>query len=167
VKSSSMKKFSFYCIYPFLADAATVSVIASGSQHRTMRAISHRIARSLSVSAPTFPRWTDVPMLEAASGVRRPTIFEEICRRHRELAMGVRRGGATSADAMSSVSALGTDCLARRSPDELSALADQHVGLWPYSEHADLLDRETALSIRFQMLQFMSRKNCTRIQCGS
>jgi hypothetical protein len=35
------------------ADAAAVSVMASGSQMRTMSAISHRIARSLSVSAPT------------------------------------------------------------------------------------------------------------------
>jgi hypothetical protein len=33
------------------ADAAAVSPIASGSQHTTMRAMSHRIARSLSVSA--------------------------------------------------------------------------------------------------------------------
>jgi len=32
------------------ADAAAVSAMASGSQHRTMRAISHRIAFSLSVS---------------------------------------------------------------------------------------------------------------------
>jgi hypothetical protein len=34
------------------ADAAAVNEIASGSQHSTMSAISHRIARSLSVSAP-------------------------------------------------------------------------------------------------------------------
>jgi len=34
------------------ADAAAISAIASGSQHRTLSAISHRIARSLSVSAP-------------------------------------------------------------------------------------------------------------------
>jgi transposase InsO family protein len=32
-----------------------------------------------------------VPMLEAAPGVRAIAIFEEICRRHPELAMGVRR----------------------------------------------------------------------------
>src|SRR5260370_22610544 len=36
------------------ADAATVSAIASGSQHRTMNAISHRIARSESVSIPSI-----------------------------------------------------------------------------------------------------------------
>jgi hypothetical protein len=36
-----------------MADAAAVSGMASGSQHRTMRAISQRIARSLSVSVPT------------------------------------------------------------------------------------------------------------------
>src|SRR6266478_3731499 len=35
-----------------LAEAAAVKAMASGSQHRTMRAISHRIARSLSVSVP-------------------------------------------------------------------------------------------------------------------
>jgi len=34
------------------ADAAAVRAIASGSQHSTIKAISHRIARSLSVSAP-------------------------------------------------------------------------------------------------------------------
>jgi len=37
----------------FRADAAAVSEIASGSQHNTMSAISHRIARSLSAFAPT------------------------------------------------------------------------------------------------------------------
>ena len=36
-----------------MAEAAGVSAIASGSQHKTMRSISHRIARSLSASAPT------------------------------------------------------------------------------------------------------------------
>jgi hypothetical protein len=36
-----------------MADAAAVSAMASGSQRRTMSAISHRIARSLSVSMPT------------------------------------------------------------------------------------------------------------------
>jgi hypothetical protein len=35
-----------------VADAAAVSTMASGSQHNTMRAISQRIARSLSVSVP-------------------------------------------------------------------------------------------------------------------
>ena len=35
-----------------MAEAATVSPIASGSQHSTMMVISHRIARSLSVSVP-------------------------------------------------------------------------------------------------------------------
>jgi hypothetical protein len=35
------------------AEAAAVNAIACGSQHRTMSAISRRIARSLSVSAPT------------------------------------------------------------------------------------------------------------------
>jgi hypothetical protein len=35
-----------------LAEAAAVRAIANGSQHSTMSAISHRIARSLSVSAP-------------------------------------------------------------------------------------------------------------------
>jgi hypothetical protein len=34
-------------------EAAAVRAIASGSQHKTMSATSHRIARSLSVSAPT------------------------------------------------------------------------------------------------------------------
>jgi hypothetical protein len=34
-------------------EATTVNKMASGSRHSTMRAISHRIARSLSVSAPT------------------------------------------------------------------------------------------------------------------
>jgi hypothetical protein len=33
-------------------EAAAVSAIASGSQHRTMSAINQRMARSLSVSAP-------------------------------------------------------------------------------------------------------------------
>jgi hypothetical protein len=36
-----------------VAEAAAVNAMASGSQLSTMRAISHRIARSLSVSAPT------------------------------------------------------------------------------------------------------------------
>jgi hypothetical protein len=36
-----------------MVEAAAVNATASGSQHRTMRAISHLIARSLSVSAPT------------------------------------------------------------------------------------------------------------------
>jgi hypothetical protein len=36
-----------------MADAAAVSAMASGSQHSTIRAISHRIVRSLSVFAPT------------------------------------------------------------------------------------------------------------------
>jgi hypothetical protein len=35
-----------------LAEAAAVSAIASGSQHRTMSATSYRIARSLSTAAP-------------------------------------------------------------------------------------------------------------------
>ena len=35
-----------------VAEAATASAIASGSQHSTMRAIGQRIARSLSVFAP-------------------------------------------------------------------------------------------------------------------
>jgi hypothetical protein len=35
-----------------LAEAAAVNAMASGSRHKTMRAISHRTARSLSVSAP-------------------------------------------------------------------------------------------------------------------
>jgi hypothetical protein len=43
VKSFVIKKISFYGIYPFLADAAAVSAIASGSQHKTMSAIRHRI----------------------------------------------------------------------------------------------------------------------------
>jgi hypothetical protein len=34
------------------AEAAAVNAMASGSQHRTMSAISRRIAFSLSVSAP-------------------------------------------------------------------------------------------------------------------
>jgi hypothetical protein len=37
------------------ADAAAVNAIARGSQHSTIRAISHRIARSLSVSARGHP----------------------------------------------------------------------------------------------------------------
>jgi hypothetical protein len=36
-----------------VAEAAAVNAMASGSQHSTMRAMSHRIARSLSVLAPT------------------------------------------------------------------------------------------------------------------
>ena len=36
-----------------MAEAAALRVMASGSQHNTMRAISHRIARWLSLSAPT------------------------------------------------------------------------------------------------------------------
>jgi hypothetical protein len=36
----------------YARDAAAVSEIASGSQHSTIRAISHRIAFSLSVSIP-------------------------------------------------------------------------------------------------------------------
>ena len=36
-----------------VAEGAAVNAMASGSHHRTMRAISHRIARSLTVSAPT------------------------------------------------------------------------------------------------------------------
>jgi len=36
------------------ADAPLVSAIASGSQQRTISAINHRIARSLSVSVPTY-----------------------------------------------------------------------------------------------------------------
>src|SRR5580658_2719713 len=32
-----------------------------------------------------------VPMLQAAPGVRAVAIFEELCRRHPEIAMGVRR----------------------------------------------------------------------------
>jgi hypothetical protein len=35
------------------AEAVAVRLMASGSQHRIMSAISHRMARSLSVSAPT------------------------------------------------------------------------------------------------------------------
>jgi hypothetical protein len=35
--------------------------------------------------------WEIVPMLEAAPGVRAVAIFEEICRRHPDLAIGVRR----------------------------------------------------------------------------
>jgi hypothetical protein len=35
------------------AEAAAVNAIANGSQHNTMRAISHRMARSLSAFAPT------------------------------------------------------------------------------------------------------------------
>jgi hypothetical protein len=42
-----------YAAARMVAEAAAVNAMASGSQHRTMRAISHRIARSLSVSAPT------------------------------------------------------------------------------------------------------------------
>jgi len=34
------------------AEAAAVNAMASGSQHSTMRAISHLMARSLSVSVP-------------------------------------------------------------------------------------------------------------------
>jgi hypothetical protein len=34
------------------AEAAAVNAITSGSQHRTMSAMSHRIARSESVSVP-------------------------------------------------------------------------------------------------------------------
>jgi hypothetical protein len=37
------------------ADVAAVNAIASGSQHSTIRAMSHRIARSESVSAPSNP----------------------------------------------------------------------------------------------------------------
>ena len=40
------------CCQVFRAEAAAVNAIASGSQHSTMRAISHRMARSLSVSVP-------------------------------------------------------------------------------------------------------------------
>jgi hypothetical protein len=36
-----------------VAEAAAVNAMASGSQHSTMRTISHRIARLLSVLAPT------------------------------------------------------------------------------------------------------------------
>ena len=35
------------------AEAAAVSAMASGSQHKTMSAISQRMARSLSVSVPS------------------------------------------------------------------------------------------------------------------
>jgi hypothetical protein len=35
-------------------DAAAVNAIASGSQVSTIKAMSHRMARSLSVPAPTF-----------------------------------------------------------------------------------------------------------------
>jgi hypothetical protein len=35
------------------ADAAAIKAIASGSRRRTMSVISHRVARSLSVSSPT------------------------------------------------------------------------------------------------------------------
>jgi len=34
------------------AEAAAISAMASGSQHSTMRAISHRIASSMSAAAP-------------------------------------------------------------------------------------------------------------------
>jgi hypothetical protein len=37
---------------PFCAEAAAARALAGGSQHSTMRARSHRIAQSLSVSAP-------------------------------------------------------------------------------------------------------------------
>ena len=36
-----------------IGEAAAVNAMASGSQHSTMRAISHRMARSPSVFAPT------------------------------------------------------------------------------------------------------------------
>jgi glycerol dehydrogenase-like iron-containing ADH family enzyme len=39
--------------YEQVKRVAAVGAIASGSEHDTMRAMSHRMARSLSVSAPT------------------------------------------------------------------------------------------------------------------
>jgi hypothetical protein len=36
-----------------MVEAAPVNAMSSGSRHSTMKAMSHRIARSLSVSAPT------------------------------------------------------------------------------------------------------------------
>jgi hypothetical protein len=43
----------FYAAVDGRAEAATVNAMASGLQHSTTRAISHRLARSLLVSAPT------------------------------------------------------------------------------------------------------------------
>jgi hypothetical protein len=45
--------FLSYAAARTVAEAAAVNAMASGSQHRTIRAISHRMARSLLVSAPT------------------------------------------------------------------------------------------------------------------
>ena len=53
VKSFSIKKISFTEFTPFWQTRPPSNAMASGSQHNTMRAISHGMARSLSVSAPT------------------------------------------------------------------------------------------------------------------
>jgi len=57
------------------AEAAAVSAMASGSQHNTMSAISHRIGRSLSVSAPTSSATYRIGA--ASVSIRRPCAATE------------------------------------------------------------------------------------------
>jgi hypothetical protein len=55
---STADQMWFQALVDRRAEAAVVNAMASGSQVSTMRAISHRIARLLSVSAPRVRRCT-------------------------------------------------------------------------------------------------------------
>jgi hypothetical protein len=68
--------------------------------------------------------------------------------------------------AATSLPTLDTDYLATLTLDQLSTLYASHSGLWPYSARANILDRETALDIRFQMLQRMSEMELNSYSVG-
>jgi len=63
---------------PYRRDAAAaVSAIASGSQHNTIKAMSHRIARSLSSSAPTPTNSATYFVGAASVSIWRPLVAEQ------------------------------------------------------------------------------------------
>jgi hypothetical protein len=77
VKSSGVKKTAFYGVYPFLADAAAVSAIASGVQHSTTRAIAIGYIRKRGRRVTGPARSRSAPC-KSRQDMRGPTD----CRRH-------------------------------------------------------------------------------------
>jgi len=104
----------------------------------------HPVGAAGPIRLPACGRDEIVPILEAAPGVRAVAIFEEICRRHPELAMGVRRTlERRVADGGRSTASAGTSALVK--PNEW--LRGWHHG-WYTPESFRLAQCSKSLALR-------------------